>query len=121
MQGLFNLIKRILTIFRYGLRRNRIIVTQAVLCGKGSFVDIRYWLSQPEMVSPQTKIYLIHQETRTHLEIMKLARIGPLQTNHAVSMKTGAALFRNRNNLVTPGSKVSLVLGNTRTDNIEVS
>jgi len=121
VQRLINLIKRLLVTLRYGFRRNRIVVTQAVLSGRGSFVDIRYWLSRPDKIIPQTKIYLIHQETGAHLEIMKLARIGPLQTNHACLAKTGTALFRNRNGLVSPGSKVSLVLGNIRTDNIEVS
>ena len=121
MQSLLNFIKRLVIRLRYGFRRNRIVVTQAVLSGKGSFVDIRYLLSRPDKISPQTKIYLIHQETGTHLEVMKLARIGPLQTNHALLAKTGTALFRNRNDLVRPGSKVSLVLGNIRADNIEVS
>jgi len=121
VQKLLNFLKRLLMMLRYGFRRNRIMVTQAVLCGKGSFVDIRYWLTRPDKISPQTKIYLIHQETGTHLEVMKLARIGPLKTNHAVlANNTGTALFRNRNDLVRPGSKVSLVLGNLRTDNIEV-
>ncbi len=105
----------------YRFRRNRLVVTQAALSGKGSFVDIRYWLSRPDKVGPPCKIYLIHEETGAHLEVMKLARIGPLQTNHAYMAKTGSALFRNRNGLVKPGSKVSLVLGNLRTDHIEVS
>lgn len=120
MQYLLNFINKLLMMLRNRFRRNRIIVTQAVLCGKGSFVDIRYWLSRPDNISPQAKIYLIHQETGTHLEVMKLARIGPLPTNHAIMAKTGSALFRNRNDLIRPGSKVSLVLGNIRADNIEV-
>lgn len=121
MQKLINFLQRLFMTLLYRFRRNRLVVTQAVLSGKGSFVDIRYWLSRPDKVITPTKIYLIHQETGAHLEVMKLARIGPLQTNHAFRAKTGAALFRNRNGLVKPGSKVSLVLGNIRTDDIEVS
>jgi hypothetical protein len=121
VQKLLNFLKRLFITLRYGFRRNRIVVTQAVLSGKGSFVDICYWLSRPGKGIPPTKVYLIHQETGVHLEVMKLARIGPRQTNHAFMAKAGTALFRNRNGLVKPGSKVSLVFGNIRTDNIEVS
>lgn len=121
MHKLINLLQRWFMILLLKFRRNRLVVTHAVLSGKGSFVDIRYWLSRPDKVCPPTNIYLIHEETGAHLEVMKLARIGPLQTNHAFMTKTGSALFRNRNGLVKPGSKVSLVLGNLRTDDIEVS
>lgn len=108
-------------MLRYCFLKDRIVITRAVLSGNGNFVDIRYWLSRPDKTNPQAKIYLIDKETGAHLEVIKLARIGPLKTNHAMLAKTGTALFRNRNDLVSPGSKVSLVLGSLRTDNIEVS
>ncbi len=121
MQNFFGLLKRIWILLRYCLRRNRIVITQAVLSGKGSFVDIRYWLSRPDKINPQAKIYLLDQETGAHLLVMKLARIGPLQTNHALLAQTGSALFRNRNDLISSGSKVCLVLGDLKSDYIEVN
>ena len=121
MYKLLIFIKKFLVMLRYCLRRNRIMITQAVLSGNGNFVDIRYWISRPDKINPQTKIYLVEKETGAHLEVMKLAKIGPLKTNHTLLANTGTALFRNRNDLIRSGSKVSLVLGSLRSDNIQVS
>jgi hypothetical protein len=84
-------------------------------------VDIRYWLSRPDKLNPHTKTYLLDKETGAHLLVMKLARIGPLQTNHALLTDTGSALFRNRTGLISRGSKVCLVLGNLKSDYVEVN
>jgi len=107
MQKILSLLKRVWVLLRHCFRRDQIVVIQANLSGDGSFIDVRYWLSRPDKINPQTRIYLVHSETGTRLEVMKLA-------------KTGVALFWNRDNLITSGCKASLIVGSIRTDNIEI-
>jgi hypothetical protein len=51
---------------------------------------------------------------------MNLAKIGPVKTNHTELAKTGVVLFRNSNNLITPGSQVSIIFGKLKVDHIEI-
>jgi hypothetical protein len=120
MQKILNLLKRVWVLLWYSFRRDRIVVTQAILSGNGSFIDVRYWLSRPDRINPQTKINLVHPATGTRLEVIKLAKIGPVKTNHSMLTKTGFVLFRNRDNLITSGSMVSLIVGSLKADNIEI-
>lgn len=120
MGRILNMLKRLWLKLRYCFIREQIVVTGAFLSGDGSFVAIRYWLSRPDKISPQTRCYLIHQETGRRLEIMRLTKIGFIKTNHATLAKNGNILFRNQGNIITPGSKVSFVMGSLKIGNIEV-
>jgi len=111
-------IKRIWSLFYCRFRKNKLVITRAALSGNGSLIDVRYWLSRPDKINPQAKIYLIHPETGTRLGIMNLAKIGPVKTNHTERTETGMVLFRNSNNLIKSGSQVSFILGEQKVDHI---
>jgi hypothetical protein len=113
-------IKRIWSLLYCCFRKNKIVITRSVLSGNGSFIDVRYWLSRPDRINPQTKIYLVHPETGTRLGVMNLAKIGPVKTKHTELAETGVVLFRNSNKLITSGSQVSIILGKLKVDNIEI-
>jgi len=111
-------IKRIWSLLYCCFRKNKIVITRAVRSGNGSFIDVRYWLSRPDKINPQAKIYLVHPETGIRLGVMNLAKIGPLKTNHTERAEPGVVLFRNSNNLIKSGSQVSFILGELKVDHI---
>lgn len=119
MSRIQNKLKELWLRFFYFFIRQQLVVTRAFLTGDGSFVAIRYRLTRPDKISPRTRCCLIHQNTGTRLEIMKLAKIGCIKTNHTTLAKNGNVLFWNRDNIVTPGSKVIFVMGNLKVDNIK--
>ncbi|MEN6462471.1 MAG: hypothetical protein ABFC94_14040 [Syntrophomonas sp.] len=120
MNVFLKIIRRLWVLLCYRFHSNRIIITRAVLCGDGSIADIRYWLSRPDKVDPSSKVYLIHQDSGTRLDVLRLAKIGLMKTNHAMLAQTGVVLFRNRDNVLTPGCKVSLIWGKLKAYNIEI-
>jgi len=120
MLKILNFIKRIWSLLCYCFRKNKIVVTRAALSGNGSFIDIRYWLSRPDRINPQTKIYLVHPETGTRLGVMKFPKFGPVNTKHTALEENGVVLFRNSNNLITSGSQVSIILGKLKVDHIKI-
>jgi hypothetical protein len=64
MLKILHQIKRIWSLFYCYFRKNKIVITRAVLSGNGSFIDVRYWLSRPEKINPQAKIYVTRGVTR---------------------------------------------------------
>lgn len=107
-------------LLTYRFRKTNIHVNQALLSGSGSFVDIRYWLSRPDQVKGSVPIYLIHEETSERFELMRLAKLGPVKTRHKKYQLAGILLFRNRNNTIKSGSKVTLIFGPLKATHIEV-
>ena len=118
--GLFENIKNRLLIFLYKFRKPMIHVYRAGLSGNGSFVDIRYWLSRPEIVNPNGAAYLVDNETGTKLHLMKIAKFGTIRIRHSKRKTTGILLFRNQDGLIKQGSMVSVCLDTLVVNNIEI-
>jgi len=120
MLKILDFIKRIWSLLHYCFRKNKIVITRSTLSGNGSFIDIRYWVSRPDRINPQSKIYLVHPKTGTRLGVMTLPKFGIVNTKHTALQENGVALFRNSNNLITSGSQVSFILGNLKVDHVEI-
>lgn len=118
--GLLNKIKNYIYYFIYKFKKPKIHVYEAVLSGDGSFVDIRYWLSRPDMINPKGTIYLVDEETGNKLNLMKIAKFGAIRTQHDKRKTTGILLFHNQKGLVKAGSRVSVYLDTLVAANVEV-
>lgn len=118
--GLLKKIINRIYFFIYKLKKPKINVYEATLSGNGSFVDIRYWISRPDMINPKGETYLTDEETGIKLYLMKIAKFGAVRTQYNKRNNTGVLLFYNRNGLVKAGSKVSVCLDTLIADNIEI-
>lgn len=117
---LFKKIKRLMYFFIYKLKKPIINVYEATLSGNGSFVDIRYWLSRPNMINPKGTVYLIDEETGGKLYLMRIAKFGTIRTQHNKHQATGVLLFNNQNGLIKAGSRVSVHLDTLVAANVEI-
>lgn len=114
------LLHKVWHLFSYRFRRPKIFVTQAHLSGDGSFVDIRYGLSRPDKAQGRFPVYLIDESTGQRFELMRLPKFGMIKTRHNKFRPSGILLFRNRNNILKPGSIVTLTFGPLEAKNIKV-
>ena len=101
-------VKGLLYRFFYRLRKPEIGVYEARLSGDGNLIDVRYWFSRPDQLSPDCNIFLTHEETGEAIHILRIPKFGAIKTMHAKSQYTGNLLLYNRNGLVKPGSNVTL-------------
>jgi hypothetical protein len=101
-------------------RRTEIRITQALLSGNNSFIDIRYCLSRPDLVKGKIPIYLIDEITGQKFQLMILPKYGKIRTKHSKYQTTGILLFRNQNGIVKPSSRVTVVFGSLVAKHIEV-
>ena len=92
----------------------------------GRMVDFRYKVLDPEkaatLAKRENKPYLIDQATGTRLLVPSTPKVGPLrQTAQKLAAgKIYFALFSNRAGVVKPGSKVTIVIGDFRAENLTV-
>ena len=101
-------------------RRTEIRITQALLSGNDSFIDIRYSLSRPDLVKGRIPIYLIDEITGQKFQMMNLSKFGQIRTKHSNYQTTGILLFRNQNGIIKPNSRVTVVFGYLVAKHIEV-
>ena len=113
-------IKKFIYIIVSKFRKPKIEVYQALFSGNGSFIDIRYWLSRPDMVNPKGNIYIVHDESGEKLFLMKIAKFGAIRTVHNKYKNSGILLIYNRNGLVKRGSMITLHLDNLTALGVEV-
>lgn len=100
--------------------RPRIHVIQVLLSGNGSFIDVRYWLSRPEKARGRIPVCLINEVTGERFYLMKLAKFGTIRTRHVKNQQAGILLFRNRNNSIKRGSKITLIYGPFQVKHLEI-
>lgn len=116
----FNWLKKIWYLFIYRFKKLDLDVLQARLTGDTSFIDIRYIISRPDKLKQNIPIYLIDESNGQRIHLMKLSRYGTIKTKHTKYQSKGVLLFINRNNIIKPHSKVTLVYGDINKHNIEV-
>ena len=101
-------------------------VESARLSAAGHIVDLRYRITDPEKAAAvfdrRNKAYLVDQESGTTLAVPRTAKVGPLrQTNFKPDPKRiYFILFGNAGGVVKSGSLVTLVVGESRLEDIRV-
>ena len=98
-------------LLTYRFKREKLYIIKAQLSGEGSFIDIRYRLTRPDLVKGREHIYLVDEKSGEKFYLMKLPRYGTIQTKHRRYQHTGILLFRNLENMIKSGSKITLVFG----------
>lgn len=96
------------------------------LSGQGYFVDFRYKVLDPKKAAPLAKAewkpHLIDQATGNTLRVPTTPKLGPLRQT-AVQLLEGRTyfvFFGNSKGLVKHGSKVTVVIGDCRIENLTV-
>jgi hypothetical protein len=96
------------------------------LSAHGYMIDFRYKVLDPEkaaaLADRELKPYLIDQKTGTKLQVPKTPKVGPMRQT-AVKVTAGrtySALFSNSGQIVKSGSKVTVVIGDCRLENLTV-
>jgi hypothetical protein len=97
------------------------------LSAGGNLVDFRYQVTDPAKAVSLSKKeashpYLVDQDTGAVLRIPGLAQIGSLRTSmkNPIAGKTYFMLFSNPGMVVKKSDKMTLVIGDLRTENIMV-
>jgi hypothetical protein len=104
----------------YRFKKEKIYIKSAQLSGDGSFIDIRYELTRPDLVNRTEKILLIDEQTKKEFYLMQIQRYGLVKTNHNKYQKSGILLFRNNDNLIKSESTVTLIFGKLKVKNIKI-
>lgn len=117
---IWDFLLRVWYLITFRFRRASVKVTQAMLSGDGSFIDIRYWLSRPDQARGAFPVYLVDKTTGERLELMRIAKFGAIRTKHNKYINKGMLLFYNRQNIIKPRSRTTLFLGSLIVDDIEV-
>ena len=91
----------------------------------GYMIEFRYRVTDKAKAAPlfkrQTKPYLLDQKTGTKLNVHRSQKVGSMRTSvppHAD--RNYSMLFANKHQFVKPGSKVSVVIGDFRAENLTV-
>lgn len=117
---IWDLLLKVWYLITFRFRRARVKVTQAMLSGDGSFIDIRYWLSRPDQARGTFPVYLVDKTTGERLELMRLSKFGPIRTKHNKYNNKGVLLFYNRQNVVKSRSRITLFFDSLVINDIEV-
>jgi hypothetical protein len=105
---------------QWGIRIKSVRITAA-----GHMVDFRYRVVDPDkatmLLRKQSKAYMVDQKTGTQLSVPR-TRIGPLRQTTVKPMpnRDYAMLFTNPMDLVKPGDKVTVVIGDFKAENLIV-
>lgn len=118
--GFYEKVKNWFWFFIYKFKKPEIHVYEASLSGNGSFVDIRYWISRPDILNAKVAAYLIDEGTGSRLNLMRIAKFGTIRTQYNKRNNTGVLLFDNRKGIVKSNSRVSLHLDTLVATNINV-
>lgn len=97
------------------------------LSAAGYMLDFRYHVNDPEKAAPlldrKIKPYLLDEASGARFlvpDTPKLGSLRPTSRNHAIQRSGYYMLFANPGRYLKPGSRVSLVLGETRIDHLTV-
>jgi hypothetical protein len=91
----------------------------------GHMLDFRYRVIDPVKAAPlfvrKTKPYLVDIASGKSLTVPVPAKTGPLRnSNPPIAGRTYFMFFGNTGKLVAPGSKVTVVIGDFRAENLTV-
>ena len=101
-------------------------VTSVRVTASGHMIDFRYRILDAEKSKPlfdrQTKPYLMDQASGKVLEVPRTAKLGPLRPSNVAPAegRIYTMLFGNTGGLVRPGSKVTVVIGDFRVEDLVV-
>lgn len=101
-------------------------VTSLRMSAQGRMVDFRYKVLDPDKATTlsdrEAKPYLLDQASGKKLLVPKAPKIGPLRqtAQKPEAGKVYFALFSNPGQVVKGGSKVTVVLGDFRAENLTV-
>jgi hypothetical protein len=100
-------------------------VSSIRITGADHFVDFRYRVMDPEKASAimgrNQKVVLVDQVTGTELPV-SVNKLGPMKST-AVKPEVNrdyVVLFANSNKVLKPGSRVTVVMGDARLENLTV-
>ena len=102
-------------------------VVRVTLSAAGNLVDLRYRVLDPDraqaLLAKGAKVYLKDEATGKVLTVPSLGYVGSLQQNSQSPEKGRIyfVLFNNVGQLVKPGRKVTLILGEKRIASLSVS
>lgn len=99
-------------------------LTAMRITAAGHMVDFRYRVLDAEKAAPlfkrQTKPYLIHQESGKVLAVPNTAKVGALRNSNKPQNDRIYWMFFGNNGVVKHGDKVTVVIGDFRTENLIV-
>ena len=100
-------------------------ITSVRMTANDHMVDFRFRVIDSEkagaLFDRQTKPYLVEQESGKVLAVPNTAKVGPLRnSNTPKEGKIYWMFFGNRSGLVHPGSKVAVVIGDFKAENLVV-
>lgn len=111
--------KKLWYLSTYRFARPKMIVKQASFSGDESFIDIRYWLSRPDIIDPKSNPYLL-TEADQKLVLMHFAKLGAIKSRMGKHTNTGILLFYNKNHAVKKGDSIKLYWNGMVAENIEI-
>ena len=120
IRHILEIIRKILYLITCRFRKSEIRIIKAVLSGDGSFVDIRYWLSRPELFTGNIPVSMVCEQTGQRFELMRLPKFGMVRTKHEKRLSTGILLFYNRDRKLCSGSCITLFFGSLCAKNVKV-
>ena len=101
-------------------------ITSIRVSAAGHMIDFRYRILDSEKSAPlferQTKPYLLDQASGKVLEVPRTAKLGPLRPSNVTPAegRIYSMMFGNTGGLVQPGSKVTVVIGDFRVEDLAV-
>ncbi len=100
-------------------------VTSLRMAVAGHMVDFRYRVLDPEKAETlfvrSNKPYLIDQASKKVLAVPNLGKVGPLRTSNKPQQgRIYWMFFGNGGGLVQPGSKITVIIGDFRVENLVV-
>lgn len=104
---IIKLIYKLWYLLTYRFVRQKLTVLQSSFSGDNSFVDIRYWLSRPDKITPKTRPYLLTAQNQK-LGLMSFSKFGMMQTKLRKHTNTGIFIFYNKNKAISRGDNVTL-------------
>jgi hypothetical protein len=101
-------------------------VSSIRLSANGYMVDFRYKVLDPQkaatLADPDAKPYLIDQASGVKAYVPRSPKVGPLRQSaeQLTAGKVYFTFFSNRSHRIKPGSKVTVVIGRFKAENLVV-
>ncbi len=100
-------------------------ITSVRMAADGYMVDFRYRVLDAKKAETlfvrKNKPYLIDQTSQKVLAVPSMGKVGPLRTaNKPQEGRIYWMFFGNKQGLIKPGSKVTVIIGDFRAENITV-
>jgi hypothetical protein len=100
-------------------------ITSVRMAADGHMVDFRYRVLDAKKAETlfvrKNKPYLVDQTSKKVLAVPSMGKIGPLRTaNKPQAGRIYWMFFGNNQGLIKPGSKVTVIIGDFRAENITV-